>query len=209
MVLLTIFRTAYRGAFGILMTGYFSLAVAQSIATGPKTLDNIGQVLTVSQQISRLESNQKVCWQSIITDRQKAKNERDKLPWIDKNWIPLTAGVVTGLLAGYAMHRYTTAAWYFVMPTMMASAAAGFFITKMLMPTPTLLKPTVAGEYLTEQKFYLEQACSPGIATYKETAYQVNYLFKGEKLTATLAYDPGERVKLNEDGRPINEIKKK
>jgi hypothetical protein len=214
MVLTANLKPATRMVLCLLMLAHLNTALGQNFSKlqARKAQDsqtNSVPVLTISQQIIRTPGSEKICWQSIISDREKAQRERDSLPWIDKYWLPLTGGIIAGTYAVYAVQRFSTSAAYIIMPTILASAAAGFFITQMLIPTPTLLKPAVPGEFLVEQKFYLVQTCGPGSSDFKESAYQVSYMFNGEKQTANLAYDPGERLTLDENGRPLNEIKRK
>ena len=74
-------------------------------------------------------------------------------------------------------------------------------------PPAHLLAPVQPGQYLPDQQFYLETTCMPRErVVYTEKPFRVTYHYKGEPRSALLKYYPGERLTLNETGRPVNEI---
>jgi hypothetical protein len=83
-----------------------------------------------------------------------------------------------------------------------------FFITQMLVPANPMLSPPKPGSYIASQKFYFEPLCEPEPVTYKALShFRVTYRFNGKIQSALVEYDPGERLKVNQQGRPLNEVK--
>ncbi len=212
--------------------------------------ENSVPVLTVTQEI--IEKTEKVpfCWQTIVSDRERARQQYESQSWVVKYWQPVlgallggavgfkftgnyglasqkwvyptvAAGMVVGAIAGpgmvagaYGLGTVAHHFWPTKLPlTIMLSMVGGILgdgLMKLLFPDSPpahLLAPVQPGQYLPDQQFYLETTCMPRErVVYTEKPFRVTYHYKGEPRSALLKYYPGERLTLNETGRPVNEI---
>jgi hypothetical protein len=95
-----------------------------------------------------------------------------------------------------------------VLPTILLAGGIGFFVTQLLVPADPLLATPKPGSLVAEQKFYVQTVCAPGGPTYTEAPnYRITYRFNGNVQSALVKYDPGDRIKVNQQGRPLNEVK--
>lgn len=165
-------------------------------------------VLSVTSESIKANDRPEICTPTILTAQQIAQREEDSKTWMQKNWIPVLGGVA-GLAIGIPISNYVASvtSTALVVPTVLIVGGAGFFLTKMLMPVNPLLTPPKPGSFLAEQNFYFETTCKPGPVKYQEIPhYRITYRFNGKVQSALVKYDPGERITLNAQGRPINEI---
>ncbi|MEY3670924.1 MAG: hypothetical protein RI904_581 [Pseudomonadota bacterium] len=165
-------------------------------------------VLSVTSESIKATERPEICTPTILTAQQIAQREEDSKTWMEKNWIPVLGGVA-GLAIGIPISNYVASvtSTALVVPTVLIVGGAGFFLTKMLMPVNPLLTPPKPGSFLAEQNFYFETTCKPGPVKYQEIPhYRITYRFNGKVQSALVKYDPGERITLNAQGRPINEI---
>tara|TARA_R110000851_G_scaffold333533_1_gene515363 strand:+ start:205992 stop:206837 length:846 start_codon:yes stop_codon:yes gene_type:complete len=207
-------------------------------------------VLTVTQEVIEKAEKTDVCWQTIVSDRERAQRQYESQSWLVKYWQPILGGLL-GAAVGYKFTgNYgpkSEKLWFY--PTILAGVAVGavagpgmvagaygggilaqhFWPTKLPLtimlsmiggilgdalmkllfpdsPPKALLQKPQPGQYLANQQFYIETTCVPTTrVTYTEKPYRVTYQFKGEKRSALFDDYPGEHIKLNSDGRPVNE----
>ena len=165
-------------------------------------------VISVTSEVLKSFNNPDVCRQTILTAQQIAQREEDEKTWWEKNWIASLAGGA-GLIGGVPLsaHVASIASGALVIPTIMLTGGAAFFVTQMLVPANPMLSPPKPGSYIASQKFYVESVCEPAPLVYKALSYyRVSYRFNGKTQTALVKYDPGARLAINAQGRPLNEI---
>lgn len=165
-------------------------------------------VISVTSEVIKSYDNPEVCRQTILTAQQIAQREEDEKTWWEKNWIASLAGGA-GLVGGVPLsaHVASIASGALVMPTILLTGGVAFFVTQLLIPANPMLSPPKPGSYIASQKFYVEPVCQPEPLKYKALSYyRVSYRFNGKTQTALVKYDPGERLALNAQGRPLNEI---
>ena len=174
-------------------------------------------VLSVTHETERSRTGPEVCRQTVLTSQQVAQQQEDDKTWFEKNWIA-TIGGATGIVIGVPLANavatqaasYTTsfAASALVLPTILLAGGLGFFVTQLFVPSNPLLATPKPGSLVAEQKFFVQTICAPGPPTYTSASnYRITYRFNGNVQTALVKYDPGERVKVNQQGRPLNEVK--
>jgi len=174
-------------------------------------------VLSVTHETEKSRTGPEVCRQTVLTSQQVAQQQENDKTWFEKNWIATiggAAGIVVGVPLANAVAtqaaNYTTAfaASALVLPTILLAGGVGFFVTQLLVPANPLLATPKPGSLVAEQKFYVQTICEPGPPTYTAAPnYRITYRFNGNVQTALVKYDPGERVKVNQQGRPLNEVK--
>lgn len=82
-------------------------------------------VLSVTQELIEHTEKTEVCWQTIVSDRERAKAQYESQPWAVKYWKPILGGVL-GLGVGYHFTRNygePSQKWFY--PTLLAGAAVG------------------------------------------------------------------------------------
>jgi len=174
-------------------------------------------VLSVTHETERTRTGPEVCRQTVLTSQQVAQQQEDDKTWFEKNWIA-TIGGATGIVVGVPLANvvatqaanYTTAfaAGSLVIPTILLAGGIGFFVTQLFVPSNPLLATPKPGSLVAEQKFFVQTVCAPGPPTYTSAPnYRITYRFNGQVQTALVKHDPGERVKVNQQGRPVNEVK--
>jgi uncharacterized protein YcfJ len=194
-----------------LLSLFFCNATAQQESAYTAT------VLSVTHEIERSRAGAEVCRQTVLTSQQVAQLQEDDKTWFEKNWIA-TIGGATGIVVGVPLANvvatqaanYTTAfaAGSLVIPTILLAGGIGFFVTQLFVPSNPLLATPKPGSLVAEQKFFVQTICAPGPPTYTSAPnYRITYRFNGNVQTALVRYDPGERVKVNQQGRPLNEVK--
>jgi len=174
-------------------------------------------VLSVTHETEKSRTGPEVCWQTVLTSQQVAQQQEDDKTWFEKNWIATlggAAGIVVGVPLANAVATqaasYTTsfAAASLVIPTILLAGGIGFFVTQLFVPSNPLLATPKPGSLVAEQKFFVQTICAPGPPTYTSAPnYRITYRLNGSVQTALVRYDPGERVKVNQQGRPLNEVK--
>lgn len=165
-------------------------------------------VISVTSEVLKSYNNPEVCRETILTAQQIAQREEDEKTWWEKNWIASLAGGA-GLIGGIPLsaHVASIASGALVVPTIMLTGGVAFFVTQMLMPANPMLSPPKPGSYIASQKFYVESVCEPEPLRYQALSYyRVSYRFNGKTQTALVKYDPGARLAINAQGRPLNEI---
>lgn len=132
----------------------------------------------------------------------------------------MVGGLALGALLGpgFALGAYGLGAvsehyWPTKLPLEIALSLVGGMIGKVIWktlmppdPPKEMLADPAPGEYLPEQRFFLETTCFPALRfAYEQQPYQVTYQFNGEPRTALLTYDPGTQIRIKEDGSPIDD----
>jgi uncharacterized protein YcfJ len=174
-------------------------------------------VLSVTHETEKNPSGSEVCRQTVLTSQQVAQQLEDDKTWFEKNWIA-TIGGAAGIVVGVPLANtvatkaasYTTsfAAASLVIPTILLAGGIGFFVTQLFVPSNPLLATPKPGSLVAEQKFFVQTICAAGPPTYTSAPnYRITYRYNGNVQTALVKYDPGERVKVNQQGRPLNEVK--
>ena len=172
--------------------------------TAPPTVP----VLSVTSDSNRISAGPEVCRQTILTAQQMAQRNEDNKTWFQKNWLPTLAGIA-GVAVGIQLssHVSSAAAGALILPTILLPGAAAFMLTQMLIPADPLLATPKPGSYVAEQRFYFDTVCEPGPPIYTQSPYyRVTYRFNGQMQSALVKYDPGERLAITPQGRPVNEI---
>jgi len=181
-----------------------ALGASESAAPNSLTV----AVLSVSSETIKSYDNPEKCSQTLLTTQQFAQKEENEKTWAEKNWVAsLAAG--TGFLVGVplAAQVASIASGALTVPTIMLTGGIAFFITQMLVPANPMLSPPKPGSYIASQKFYIEPLCEPEPVKYKALShYRVTYRFNGKIQSALLRYDPGARLTLTAQGRPVHEI---
>jgi hypothetical protein len=165
-------------------------------------------VISVTSEVIKNYDNPEVCRQTILTAQQIAQREEDEKTWWEKNWVASLAGGA-GLVGGVPLsaHVASIASGALVVPTILLTGGVAFFVTQLLIPANPMLSPPKPGSYIASQKFYVEPVCQPEPIKYQALShYRVSYQFNGKTQTALLKYDPGARLAINAQGRPLNEI---
>ena len=174
-------------------------------------------VLSVTLETEKSRTSPEICRQTVLTSQQVAQQQEDDKTWFEKNWIA-TIGGATGIVVGIPLANavatqaasYTTsfAASALVLPTILLAGGVGFFVTQLFVPANPLLATPKPGSLLAEQRFYVQTICAPGPVTYTDLSnYRITYRFNGKVQSALVKYEPGDRVKVNQQGRPLNEVK--
>jgi uncharacterized protein YcfJ len=194
-----------------LLALFFCNATAQTESAHTAT------VLSVTHETEKNRTSPEVCRQTVLTSQQVAQQQEDDKTWIEKNWVATiggSAGIVVGVPMASAIAtqaaNYTTsfAAASLVIPTILIAGSIGFFVTQLFVPSNPLLATPKPGSLVAEQKFFVQTVCAPGPPSYISAPnYRITYRFNGNVQTALVKYDPGERVKVNQQGRPLNEVK--
>ncbi|MFT0531295.1 hypothetical protein ACMHYJ_00480 [Castellaniella hirudinis] len=71
-------------------------------------------------------------------------------------------------------------------------------------PSKDLLAPPQPGQYLVDQKFYVETSCLPRpVVRYTQSAYRVVYDYQGQRHTVSVPRFPGDTIELDANGKPM------
>ena len=137
-----------------------------------------------------------------------SKNKKWKTPTV-------LGGIALGALLGpgFALGAYGLGAlsehyWPTKLPLEITLALVGGIGGKMgwdalfpANPPKKLLEEPTPGEYLAEQKFYLETTCLPlQRFVYEQSKYQVSYKFNNAIQTVEMDYDPGTHLTVSASG---------
>jgi uncharacterized protein YcfJ len=133
-------------------------------------------------------------------------------------WPTVAGGALVGGVAGpgmtggaYGLGTLAHAIWPTSLPLTVGFSLGGAILGKilwdMVFPPNKALQAPQPGQYLPNQTFYLETACSkPERIEYRQAPYLITYLHEGKKQTARVKYYPGKRVELTSKGRPFYEV---
>jgi len=211
--------------------------------------NNTVPVLTVTQEVLEKAEKATVCWQTLVSDRERAQRQYESQSWLVKYWQPLLGGLLGGYVGYGFTHNYGPTSKKWMYPTIAAGVAVGalagpgmvlgawgggklaqhFWPTKLPLtialslvggilgdglmkllfpdsPPKALLETPQPGQYLADQQFYIETSCVPTTrVSYTEKPYRVTYRYRGEPRSALFENYPGDRIELNDEGRPVKE----
>lgn len=130
----------------------------------------------------------------------------------------IIGGLALGALLGpgFALGAYGLGAlsehyWPTKLPLQIGLSLVGGILGKMAWgalfpanPPKKMLEEPAPGEFLAEQRFYLETTCYPSQRfIYQQSTYQVSYEFNGTTKTVLTDYDPGALLIVNASGEPL------
>ena len=133
-------------------------------------------------------------------------------------WPTVVGGALVGGVAGpgptagaYGLGTLAHAIWPTSLPLTVGFSMGGAILGKILwdlvFPPNKDLQAPQQGEFMPNQTFYLETACSkPERIEYRQAPYLITYMHQGKKQTARVKYYPGRRVELTAAGRPVYEV---
>src|SRR5690606_33460160 len=100
---------------------------AQSVGALRKVqpADNTVSVQTVTQEIIETTEKVSVCWQTIVSDRERARQDYENQSWLVKYWQPIVGGIL-GAGVGYQFTaNYGVKSQKWVYPTVAGGMAVG------------------------------------------------------------------------------------
>lgn len=133
-------------------------------------------------------------------------------------WPTVAGGAIVGAVAGpgatagsYGLGTLAYAIWPASLPLTVGFSLGGAILGKilwdMVFPPNKNLQAPQQGEFMANQTFYLETACTkPERVQYRQAPYLITYMHQGKKQTARVKYYPGRRVELTAAGRPVYEV---
>lgn len=133
-------------------------------------------------------------------------------------WPTVAGGAIVGAVAGpgatagsYGLGTLAYAIWPASLPLTVGFSLGGAILGKilwdMVFPPNKNLQAPQQGEFMANQTFYLETACTkPERVEYRQAPYLITYMHQGKKQTARVKYYPGRRVELTAAGRPVYEV---
>lgn len=122
-------RWHIRPLFAFLLGGFVwcEASVAQNarLFRTPQTADNTVAVLTVTQELIETTVKESFCWQRIISDRERARQQYQNQSWLVKHWQPILGGIL-GAGVGYQFTgNYGVKSQRWVYPTVASGMAVG------------------------------------------------------------------------------------
>lgn len=87
--------------------------------------DNTVAVLAVTQEVFKKTEKTNVCWQTIVSDRERAQRQYESQPWLVKYWQPLLGGVLGGLVGYHFTRNYGEPSQKWFYPTIAAGIGVG------------------------------------------------------------------------------------
>lgn len=114
-------------AAGLLMASPASHAAPFGTPPGAVTATsgNSVAVLTVTQELIEHTETSEACWQTIVTDRERARRQYESQPWIVKHWQPLLGGVLGGAVGYQFTRNYGEKSQKWFYPTILSGVAVG------------------------------------------------------------------------------------
>lgn len=85
----------------------------------------VGRVVSVTQEIFTQQSRPKVCWQTIVTARDKALREQKNTPWLTKYWQPILGAAMGAPIAYSLTTHYGADSQKWIWPTVAGGAIVG------------------------------------------------------------------------------------
>lgn len=91
----------------------------------PAAPDNTVPVIAVTQEIIEKTVKDNVCWQTIVSDRERAQRQYESQSWVVKYWQPILGGILGGLVGYHFTGNYGVDSKKWVYPTIAAGVAVG------------------------------------------------------------------------------------
>src|SRR5690606_20556439 len=93
-------------SMSFLASGMGTAQAATDAAFGARAVSADGRVpvLTVTHETIAKTKKEDVCWQTIISDRERARQQYQDQSWVVKYWKPILGGVLGGFV-GYTFTR--------------------------------------------------------------------------------------------------------
>ncbi len=85
----------------------------------------VARVVSVTQEIFIQQSRPQVCWQAIVTARDKAIREQQKTPWLTKYWQPILGAAMGAPIAYSLTSHYGADSQKWIWPTVAGGAIVG------------------------------------------------------------------------------------
>lgn len=234
-----------------------STATAQTgpgSAYGARQIGSDGKVpvLAVTHETIAKTRKEDVCWDTIVSDRERARQQYENQSWAVKYWKPILGGVLGGLVGFQFTRNYTDHSKKWIYPTVAGGIGVGavagpgmvagayglgtlaytYWPGKLPLvaavsliggilgdglfnwlfpddPSKDLMAPTQPGQFLAEQRFYVQTTCVPRVRVeYTESPFfRVTYEYQGERRSALFHHYPGDKIALDAVGRPLKEFK--
>jgi len=85
----------------------------------------VGRVVSVTQEMLTHQSRPQVCWQTIVTARDKAIREQQNTPWLTKYWQPILGAALGAPIAYSLTSHYGASSQKWIWPTVAGGAIVG------------------------------------------------------------------------------------
>lgn len=107
------------------LTAPHAAAESLSLRMMQKASENRVAVLTVTQELIEHVETSETCWQTIVSDRERAQAQYESLPWVVKHWKPLLGGVLGGAVGYQFTRNYGEKSQKWFYPTILSGVAVG------------------------------------------------------------------------------------
>lgn len=125
-------RSAVRRGARVLVSGMLTAFASHAVASEAlslrlmaNTAENSVPVLTVTQELIEHTETSETCWQTIVSDRERAKRQYESRPWVVKHWKPLLGGVLGGAVGYQFTLNYGEKSQKWFYPTILTGVAVG------------------------------------------------------------------------------------
>ncbi len=119
----------YSMSFLVLGMGWAADAAgaAPGSAFGARAIGADGSVpvLSVTHETIAKTKKEDVCWQTIVSDRERARRQYESQPWFVKYWKPILGGVLGGLVGYRFTRNYGEHHKKWIYPTVAGGMAVG------------------------------------------------------------------------------------
>ena len=85
----------------------------------------VGRVLSITQETVATRLTEQVCWQKILTERQKAIEEEKSTPWLTRYWQPILGATIGAPIAYSFTDNYGPDSQKWIWPTVAGGAVVG------------------------------------------------------------------------------------
>lgn len=102
-----------------------SLAQTTTLLRKPTVPDNTVAVITVTQELIETTVPETFCWQNIISDRERARQQYQHQSWLVKHWQPIVGGLLGAGVAYQFTGNYGVKSQRWVYPTVASGVMVG------------------------------------------------------------------------------------